>query len=64
MIKDFLKELKENQRINKQRHLENKVDISYVINRLEDIQSELELTEEYIKFYKELCDSLFKKINK
>ena len=53
MIKDFLKELKDNQRINKQRNIENRVDISYVIERLEDIQSELELTEQYIIFYKQ-----------
>lgn len=39
-IEDFLVELKHNKKINEQENLENRVDIDYVIERLEDIKNE------------------------
>lgn len=39
-IEDFLVELKHNESINKKKKIENRVDISYVIERLEDIKNE------------------------
>lgn len=36
-MKDFIDELKHNQKINIEKGLENRVDIDYVIERLEDI---------------------------
>jgi hypothetical protein len=38
MLNEFIKELKENQDINYKNNLENRVDIDYVIERLEDIE--------------------------
>lgn len=38
---EFIEELKHNQNINIKNNLENRVDIDYVIERLEDIQKEL-----------------------
>lgn len=37
MLNEFIEELKNNQKINLEKGLENKVDISYVIERLENI---------------------------
>lgn len=39
---EFIKELKENQDINYKNNLENRVDIDYIIERLEDIESTYE----------------------
>lgn len=36
-MQDFIDELKHNQKINIEKGLENRVDIDYVIERLEDI---------------------------
>lgn len=41
MLSEFIEELKENQDINYKNNLENRVDIDYVIERLEDIKKEL-----------------------
>ena len=41
-MKDFIDELKHNQKINIEKGLENRVDIDYVIERLEDIQEKEE----------------------
>lgn len=38
MLNEFIKELKENQDINYKNNLENRVDIDYVIEKLEDIE--------------------------
>lgn len=40
MLNEFIKELKDNQKINYKNNLENKIDIDYVIERLEDIEEE------------------------
>lgn len=40
---EFIKELKYNQNINYKNNLENRIDIDYVIERLEDIQEEKEV---------------------
>ena len=37
-MKEFIEELKHNQNINFEKGLENRIDIDYVIERLEDIQ--------------------------
>ena len=39
-MKEFIDELKHNQNINIEKGLENRIDIDYVIERLEDIQKE------------------------
>ena len=36
-LKEFLKELEHNQKINFEKDLENRIDIDYVINRIKDI---------------------------
>jgi len=36
-LKEFLEELKHNQNINYTKNLENRIDIDYVIERIEDI---------------------------
>lgn len=41
MLNEFIEELKHNQKINFKKDLENKIDIDYVIERLEDIKKEL-----------------------
>lgn len=38
MLNEFIKELKENQDINYKNNLENRIDIDYVIEKLEDIE--------------------------
>lgn len=41
-MQEFIDELKHNQKINIEKGLENRVDIDYVIERLEDIQEKEE----------------------
>lgn len=41
MLREFIEELKHNQNINNENNLENRIDIDYIIERLEDIQKEL-----------------------
>lgn len=41
MLNEFIEELKHNQNINYKNNLENRVDIDYVLERLEDIKKEL-----------------------
>ena len=36
-LKEFLKELEHNQKINFKKDLKNRIDIDYVINRIKDI---------------------------
>lgn len=36
-LKEFIEELEYNQKINEQKNLENRVDIDYIIERLEDL---------------------------
>ena len=64
MIESFIKELKGNKKINKKRGLENRVDIDYVIERLKDIQLDVELLEQYVELYKDLCHRQIELINK
>ena len=40
MLNEFIEELKNNQKINYKNNLENRVDIDYIIERLEDIEEE------------------------
>lgn len=49
MLNEFIKELKENQDINYKNNLENRIDIDYVIERLEDITPTYETLKEDIK---------------
>jgi len=42
MLNEFIKELEHNQNINYKNDLENRVDIEYIIERLEDIKNEKE----------------------
>lgn len=37
MLREFIEELKHNQSINHKNNLENRIDINYVLERLEDI---------------------------
>lgn len=64
MIKDFLKELEGNKKINKKRGYENRIDIDYVIGRLKDIELDIELAEQYIDLYEDLCSKQTELINK
>lgn len=41
-MKELLEELKHNQEINKKEGLENRIQIDYIIERLEDIEKDLE----------------------
>ena len=41
MLNEFIEELKHNQNINYKNNLENRIDIDYVLERLEDIKKEL-----------------------
>lgn len=43
MLNEFIKELKENQDINYKNNLENRVDIDYILERLEDVKEEKEV---------------------
>lgn len=40
-MEEFIEELKYNQNINLEKGLENRIDIDYVIERLEDIEQDL-----------------------
>ena len=44
-MQEFIEELKYNQKVNKEKGLENRIDIDYVIERLENIN----ISEEFIK---------------
>ena len=44
-MKEFIEELKYNQKVNEEKGLENRIDIDYVIERLENIN----ISEEFIK---------------
>ena len=41
-MKEFLEELKHDQEINKKEGIENRINIEYIIERLEDIEKDLE----------------------
>lgn len=51
MLNEFIKELKENQDINYKNNLENRIDIDYVLERLEDIRKELLKNIEYFDYH-------------
>lgn len=50
-MKEFIEELKYNQKINNESGLENRVDIGYVIARLESINIFLLKSVEYFKYH-------------
>lgn len=50
-MREFIEELKHNQNINIEKDLENRVDIDYVIERLEDINKFLIENVEYFKYH-------------
>ena len=67
MLNEFLEELKHNQGVNKAGEYENKVDIDYVIERLEEIEpmeEERTLNERIISIRVKLQNSKLKKIVK
>ena len=43
-MREFIEELEHNQKINMEKGLENRVDIDYVIERLEDIEKETDVS--------------------
>lgn len=51
MLNEFIEELKHNQKINIKNDLENRVNIDYIIERLEDIQNELLQNIEYFDYH-------------
>lgn len=51
MLNEFIEELKHNQKINIEKGLENRVNIDYVIERLEDIKKELIENIEYFNYH-------------
>ena len=62
-MKEFIEELKHNQKINITKGLENRVNIDYIIERLEDIQKELLHDIEYFdQNNKNLNNTQFEKI--
>ena len=46
-VKEFLEELKHNKKVNIEKGLENRVDIDYVIERLEDVKQDLNIINMY-----------------
>ena len=50
-MKEFIEELKHNQNINIEKGLENRVNIDYVIERLEDIDKFLTENVEYFTYH-------------
>lgn len=48
---EFIEELKHNQNINIKNNLENRINIDYIIERLEDIQKELLENIEYFDYH-------------
>ena len=61
MLNEFLEELKHNQGVNKAGDYENKVDIDYVIERLEEIKPTKSLNESIISIRVKLQNSKLKK---
>lgn len=50
-MKEFIEELKYNQSVNLEKGLENRVNIDYVIERLEDIDKFLTENVEYFRYH-------------
>lgn len=50
-MKEFIEELKYNKQININKNLENRINIDYVIERLEDIQAKLLSNIEYFDYH-------------
>lgn len=50
-MQEFIEELKYNQNINFEKGLENRVNIDYIIERLEDIQKKLLKNIEYFDYH-------------
>lgn len=64
MLREFIEELKHNQKINIKKDLENRIDIDYVIERLEDIRKELLENVEYFDYHnKNMTKKQDEKIN-
>jgi hypothetical protein len=51
MLNEFIEELKHNQNINHKNNQENKVNIGYVLERLEDIKKELLENVKYFDYH-------------
>lgn len=51
MLNEFIEELKHNQNINHKNNLENRINIDYVLERLEDIKKELLENVEYFDYH-------------
>ncbi len=63
-MQEFIEELKYNQNVNLEKELENRVDIDYVIERLEDVKNELLENIEYFDYHnKNLTKKQDEKIN-
>ena len=50
-MREFIEELRHNQNINFEKNLENRINIDYVIERLEDIKNELLENIEYFDYH-------------
>ena len=50
-MEEFIEELRHNQNINFEKDLENRINIDYVIERLEDIKNELLENIEYFDYH-------------
>ena len=50
-MKEFIEELKHNQKINIEKGLENRINIDYVIERLENVDSFLTENVEYFRYH-------------
>ena len=50
-MNELIKELENNQKVNYENNLENKVDIDYILERLEDIRKELLKNIEYFDYH-------------
>ena len=62
-MKEFIEELKHNQNINFEKGLENRVDIDYVIERLEDIKENLLNNIYYFEYHsKNLTNKQYEKV--
>lgn len=62
-MREFIEELKYNQNINFEKGLENRIDINYVIERLEDINKKLSEDIYYFEYHnKNLTNKQYEKI--
>ena len=62
-MREFIEELKHNQKINLEKGLENRIDIDYVIERLEDIKEILLNDIYYFEYHsKNLTNKQYEKV--